>query len=92
MEVDRFKNFTDEEIYMMQRTFTEAGADIILSEKYSDKQKKIYEKLYNEIIEEDKFRLYGLEEYNRRMIERDYPDEEDDEYYPRADVNDRVFD
>lgn len=98
MKTNRFKDFTDEEIYMMQRTFTEAGFNVVMSDKYSKEQVEIYQKLYWEIIEEDKRRLYPeepqetLEEYNRRMINIDYPDNPEEEEYPPADVNDRVFD
>ena len=41
MKTNRFKDFTDEEIYMMQRTFTEAGFNIVMSDKYSKEQVEI---------------------------------------------------
>ena len=54
----RFKNFTDKEVYMIQRAFTEASFEIAMTDKYTDDQVKLFNDLYNEIIEEDKKRIY----------------------------------
>ena len=57
-QINRYKDFTDEEIYILQQVFTEASLNMVMTDKYNEEQVKLYNDLYNEIIEEDKKRLY----------------------------------
>lgn len=56
--MNRFKNFTDEEVYLIKRAFAEASFEIVMTDRYTEDQVKLYNDLYNEITEEDKERLY----------------------------------
>lgn len=56
--MNRLKGFTDEEVYLIKRVFAEASFEIAMTDRYTEEQIKLYDDLYNEIIEEDRERLY----------------------------------
>ena len=66
--MSRFKNFTDEEIYVIKHAFMEAGFEFNL-DNYSEDLINLYNKLYNEITKEDADRLYSEDSTNTAQIE-----------------------
>lgn len=53
---DKYKGFSNEELYMLKRQAIESSNEILTSYFYSEEQKKLHECLLNEIVEEIKER------------------------------------
>ncbi len=53
---DKFKMFTDDELYILKRQAIESSSRIVMSGSYSDNEIKIHNNIINEIIDEIKYR------------------------------------
>lgn len=53
---NRFKEFSDDEIYMLSRQAIEGSFEIVIGDKYSKEEKQIHSKLINELADERKKR------------------------------------
>lgn len=53
---NRFKEFTDDELYMLKRQAIESSFEIVMMDKYEEELVKIHGELLNEIILEIKLR------------------------------------
>lgn len=52
--MSRFKEFTDEEIYILFRAFMESSYEFNMTDKYSKEEADIHTKILNELLEERK--------------------------------------
>lgn len=55
----RFKDFTDDEVYMLSRQAIEASFEIMMKSRYNEYEAKIHSALMNELADENKLREYG---------------------------------
>lgn len=53
---NKYELFTDDELYMLSRQAIESSYEIVESERYSEEEILLHEKILNEIIEEQKRR------------------------------------
>lgn len=56
MALNKYGLWTDDELYILKRAFIESAFNIQYERKYSDDERKIHNKLMNEIIDEIKRR------------------------------------
>lgn len=61
MRNERFKLFSNDEMYMLKRQAIESSFNIVCEERYSDEEVKIYDALLNEIVDECRLREYNLD-------------------------------
>ena len=54
--MSRFKEFSDEEIYILSRQAIESSYEILMSETYNESEQDLHRKLLNELISERKLR------------------------------------
>lgn len=54
---ERFKDFTDLEIYILSRAFIESSGEIMMSGRYQEDEMQVYSELLTEIEKERKKRL-----------------------------------
>lgn len=59
--MNRLSQFTDEEIYIIERAFIESAWTFAQGEKYNESESKLHEKLLNEFAKEDSNRIYKKE-------------------------------
>ena len=57
--MNRFKEFTDDEVYVLSRQAIESSYNIICEKNYNEDEIKIHTDLMNELVDERKLRDYN---------------------------------
>ncbi len=61
--------FTDAEVYILKRAFTESSFEFFMTDKYGKASQDMHTKLFNEFIQEDTKRIHAMQDCEPKPVD-----------------------